>query len=83
MKIKVRREHIQRGVRLHACVCPVALAMHDAGLIDPHAGPFTLSWLSCGDRVRVPAPDGVRDFISRYDGQKPVEPFKFKLEAAS
>ena len=82
MNVKVRKRHIQRGARLHAVSCPVALAMHDAGFIDPHVGPITMSWLSCGERVRVSAPDEVRDFVSRFDAEKAVKPFQFQLEKA-
>lgn len=83
MKIRVTKEHIKKGKPEACSSCPVALALKEAfpeahhtmagpsqlGLMDEDQG-FTRLW---------DTPLIVREFITRFDSNKPVEPFEFEL----
>lgn len=94
MNINVTSENIRNGKRSRARICPVALAMLDAGLEDAAAPLDTiktfasgrivcqqrLSFFSwrVGERCFV-APDHVATFIRAFDRGDAVRPFSFTL----
>lgn len=38
MKISVTQEHIDKGQRMDCCLCPIALALQEAGYPDVYVG---------------------------------------------
>ncbi len=85
MLIQVTQEHIDEGCAKICEKCPIALAVRkllnqtfdlqvlEVGItiLDAATG-FSVYWLTFPMKVSY--------FISRFDGQLPVEPFKFNLE---
>lgn len=80
--ISVTAEHIAKG---HSTPngCPIALAMHAAGYLNPRVTPYYVSW-----SVREGVRRGVRmvlldkevvAFIKDFDNERSVEPFTFRL----
>jgi len=82
MRIKVTIEDIERGRRYDPVRCPVAQALHRAGMVfftvmesavrlrdeDQHGGLLVL-------------PASIQDWIRSFDRGEPVEPISFELEA--
>ena len=88
MKIKVTREHIERGTREFgqfpaACRCPVAHALAER---FPHARlrsyPFP-ALVNAGriviGRATFASPPEVTAFVIAFDNDDPVQPFTFDL----
>jgi hypothetical protein len=63
-------------------ICPVALALSDAGFRDPKAFVGVCSVWTDGMSIRrtVPFPPGVSTWINAFDRGMPVEPFSFDIE---
>lgn len=79
MKIKVTQEHIDKGVTLDNCLCPVALACKDAGLEQPRVDAFTVYVLGKHPYL-YSLPRTARIFIANFDDHEPVHPFEFEIE---
>lgn len=84
IKVKVTKDHIERGEKETDDRCPVALAISE---LDPNA---TVS--VCDDDIwfgyppeygEYPTPEKVRRFIKHFDAGLPVRPFTFELAARS
>ena len=80
MRIKVKQEHIDKGLRGSYFSCPLALASQDAGLELPGAGMHKIMYLVDDELCGSLMPDEARKFRSRFDRGWKVEPFSFDLE---
>ena len=87
MKISVKQEHIDNG-RMEpgagqmVCEnCPVALALKEAGLVDPFAGYGRMHWTDkdTGLEVSARTPAKVYIWMQRFDSRRLGEPFSFDL----
>lgn len=79
MKIIVTQEHIERGHVQCGDTCPIALALKEiVGHEDLWVGNM---WIRIGDKYYDP-PEEADEFITRFDGEMPVEPFEFELSGA-
>ena len=81
MKIQVTREHIDKGIKGHACKCPVALALHAAGFKD------AMVWYTRICLEYTPPPytprnltDSLVKFLRTFDKGQTVEPFEFDTD---
>lgn len=77
MIIHVTKRHIRYGAPCNVRVCPIALALMDAGFSHPKAG---LVSLNLGDDHIIPAPDNVREWMKEFDASGRGEPFSFEIE---
>ena len=82
MNIRIKKRHIVKGQVMQASACPIALAMMDAGLESPHAGPNSVSWTHHGNRFRRKAPQAVESFVKAFDRGQAVAPFEFEIKEA-
>jgi hypothetical protein len=90
MRIQVTQEHIDRGrEQISAAhrrpvyrICPVALALADAGFRDPRVYPDTFWVWTGGGIIRKVRnlPREVAAWISAFDAKRNVEPFSFEIE---
>ena len=78
IKVRVTREHIQRGARGVPSRCPVAYAVRSEGFADVVVLDGTVDWFDPKFHC-VTQPRAVRRFIARFDAGKPVKPFTFML----
>lgn len=80
MKISVTAEHIKKGKRQHCSLCPIALAMIDAGIEDPYVHTnVVLTGIDYESRGYFTLSPAAKRFISRFDCGRAVEPFEFEL----
>jgi hypothetical protein len=79
LEVRVTEEHICRGRRRVANACPVALALTDAGLIDPFVDSDGVLHRVRGHVVFVALPDRATRFVNAFDAGLVVEPFVFAL----
>lgn len=76
MIVRVKRKHIQAGIRKACYGCPIALAIKDAsGAQRVDVGQRIVSI----DGVHGRLPLKVQQFIECFDDQRSVEPFAFVL----
>lgn len=83
--IKVKQEHINKGVRLSSDKDPIALAIMDTGIFDEvHVGATMISVKVkyYYDNVLCLTPRSVLRFIQAFDVGKKVKPFNFLLNNA-
>ena len=80
MKIAVTQQHIDNGDRGSCTHDPIALAMKDAGLEKPWAGPNGLSWKVEHRNYFVQTPRSVLDFMLAFDNGQPVGSFEFEVQ---
>lgn len=73
MRIKVTEIHIRLGKEGEPCLCPVALALRDAGFWRAEVGSNEVTY----DGALIPLPDEAHDFICDFDTYKDVTPFEF------
>lgn len=80
--IEVTSEDIANGIRMRACLCPVAIAIQR--ITKRYAG-VCQSYVDFPDEngrlVTLNAPTSVNDFIKKFDSSKEVEPFIFQLDS--
>ena len=77
----VEQIHILLGERCSSSRCPVALAMHDAGLKEPSVLPDNIYYTDAGGKRRIAHPETkYKDWIRLYDAGHPVSPEMFELE---
>lgn len=96
--IRVKKNHIARGIPNTGNFCPVALALKDAGYKFPnvHVGGKVAEYSDLyrrdawykeirGDPRTLFAvlPNNVREFVEKFDETGEGEPFKFYLNATS
>jgi len=93
MKIKVTKEHINKGEKHDACKCPIALAVCEAlgrTIVETPIGHMTYpvevdnSILVLREDENVyddyPINEEIYNFIGNFDAGQQVEPFEFDLE---
>ena len=74
--------HIIRGQRCSANLCPVALAMVDAGLNAPSVLPNTIYYSDeSGQRWKALPSKNCMDWVRRYDCGGSPEPTVIELES--
>lgn len=86
-KISVKRKHITKGKRENICLCPVALALADAGFRLPrvYGNVITFNPSTAGlityNRESIDAPRTVARFVNKFDkgGRDAVSPFNFYI----
>ena len=81
MKIAVTNDHIERGARCSKFLCPVALAMRQAGCESPIIYEHVI-WVrmkSSGHMHPVTPTPEIRKFIKAFDSGEDVEAFTFEL----
>ena len=76
MKISVRQNHIDEGVRDSSNSCPIALAASEAFAWPVNTGRVQLS---CNG-VSYWLPSQVRGAIIAFDATGQMQPFEFELE---
>lgn len=78
--INVTKYFIRRGTRCQSTACPVALAIHRAGL----RGLSVDRWGVFKDGLAdMRFPKKVSEFIERFDNGEPVKPFSFVLRISN
>lgn len=77
MKISVTKQHIDAGIKLDACSCPLALALSDAGFPKPVVDGEQVE--IAGEFGLFPLPEVAQQFVSDFDHGLPVAPFDFEL----
>ena len=79
--ISVTRKHIKEGRRCAGDSCPVSLALQkQLNRDDVHVSSTDVVIGEFGRKKEViPLSKSVQEFINRFDNEKPVKPFKFKL----
>lgn len=82
MKISVTQEMIERGFKRDCRMCPVALAVVEAGGVNPIVGQQSIQWMPnrTAVYVRASTPEPVVQFIRSFDKGEQVSPFEFELE---
>ena len=80
MKIEVKQEHIDKGLRRSKCGCPIALAMSDAGFEYPSVNPLRIVYHNGLNTVGCEVPESAKQFILAFDVGECVKPFSFALE---
>jgi hypothetical protein len=81
MRIQVTQKHIDSGLRGSCSGDPVSLAMKDAGLRYPWAGPTRIVWVdNLSAQNEAETPESVIQFMKSYDNELVSEPFEFELE---
>ena len=83
MVIDVTRDHIERGEPDCRSVCPVALALQDAGYAEADVDAFEICYINeDGKDVKLRTPESVARFVQDFDDETVREfvlPFKFEL----
>lgn len=83
--INVTQQHIDKGCRIQASNCPIALAI-DELLKEPLQAWVCQSNIGIGAegeerfRYQENTPESAKEFITRFDAGEPVEPFSFDLD---
>ena len=72
--IKVQQKHIQKGVVCSHNRCPIALAIADTTDIAVSDREVRIGF------TRIQLSRSAFRFIGRFDSEKPVKPFNFKLD---
>ena len=78
MKIQVAQEHIDRARQLYGRrteVCPIALAMKDAGM----EGAYVTGTWAWDANAGYKLSDEACEFVNRYDSKEPVEPTEVRM----
>ena len=76
--VKVTKRDIQRGERINSRKCPVALALRRLTTRDIWVGISTI-WERGFKRKEVKLPKAAQVFIERFDDERAVKPFTFKI----
>lgn len=84
VKIKVTQDDIRNGLKETASLCPIALAakrsLAKIGSMDGVGITIIGFTANNGRQYNLDLPNEVTEFIRRFDGDEPVEPFEFQLE---
>lgn len=76
MLIEITKNDIQQGSREIGEDCPVTLALRRYTKVKTISVSANCAWVG---RKCHELPPEVRDFLSKYDRKKPVEPMSFQL----
>ena len=79
MLVQVPKRHITRGEPGHAGRCAVALALTEMGYELVHVGEAIVLIKGCDQHIYV-TPVGVKEWMYRFDTDRPVKPFMFILD---
>ncbi len=76
--INVTQEDIDQGQPHKSRTCPVALAIQRATNIEN----IEVGHIGCAILIKryITFPDGVQNFIQKFDNKLPVDPFSFELD---
>ena len=77
-KIQVTQEHINKGKRMKACECPVALAIRDKTKWIPDVSSLIVTFPGTLDTEWLPAK--AAEFVNAFDSGNPVKPFEFEMK---
>lgn len=76
--IQVTQDHINNGgIGCHEC--PIALAMIEQGYTEVEVGKYEACYVEDGKRRHGRLPIKARNFISMFDRNFEVSPFRFQL----
>lgn len=85
-RIKVTRNHIDRGETNHGENCPIGLALQQAGFSSVEVTGDQLELESGEANFTLPLPKSMQNFIEKFDGitddeeRKRFKPFEFEIE---
>ena len=82
VKVKVTKEHIAKGTPRNVDCCPISMAMDEAGYTcETHGRDIRciMDIENLHSYYPVALPDEAIDFVSDYDRNRDVKPFKFKV----
>lgn len=80
MIVSVTQQDIAKGRVMNADFCPTALAIRRKGATGVSVCKDEITFILHGTRLTVIAPAKVRQFIERFDSNRPVKPFKFTIK---
>ena len=72
MKIKVTKEHIEKGKKGSAFFCPIALVFKSKNRVT-----YNSMYI---EKEFYPLPKKAQTFIQRFDAGKKVKPFQFTIK---
>jgi hypothetical protein len=80
--VEVTEEDIILGKRKRSCECPISKALKRSTGFDWGVGINTALYFGpeFSKNSFIELPKEARDFISKFDQEKPVKPFKFEIE---
>jgi hypothetical protein len=78
--IKVSSEHIKKGTPVGGRLCPIALALKDAGFTDVDVDDESIQATKDGLFIYTGTPKRAATFVRKFDNEKKVAPFNFYLE---
>lgn len=84
LKVNVTQEHIDKGVRYHSDICPIAWALRDAlsvGCCGVVVRASEATWFEDGCRHHAWLPCTAQQFVVEFDNGQDVSPFSFELDA--
>jgi hypothetical protein len=79
--ISVTQTHIECGARGDEDSCPIAMAMRDAGYLDPEVYEDAVVFFDGNDKITYKHSSESRDFINTFDTGGPVTPTTFVFDA--
>jgi hypothetical protein len=82
MIIQVTQSHISNGKRVVCDLCPIALALTDAGFAGVNVGARCFYAGAPNARIRYTLPTLAQSFISNFDASYDAHPFAFRLSGA-
>jgi hypothetical protein len=80
MRIEVKQEHIDKGIRAKCTTCPVALAIHEATSGELGTVYVDVTTVFVGSMTSIPLPIVAIEWIAEFDYQGTGEPFSFELD---
>lgn len=80
MYVQVMQRHIDRGIPQNEKMCPIALALQEAGFESPVVGGSRVKFkLLGGHQVSLDLPAEAVHFITDFDARRPVDEFEFVI----
>ena len=81
-KIRVKQEHIERGIQESPCCCPIALALKEQiNTFDSRFVQVLGRFVSLGYyEKRIQLPRSAKRFVRRFDYGYKTKPFNFVLD---
>lgn len=77
LTVRITPEHIKNGEPSSCSICPLALALEDAGVIAPIV--TEANWWDTESAVIGQVSRRARQWIHRFDNGRPVKPAVFRL----
>lgn len=78
LTIRVTQANIDNGIRAKCGLCPIALALRDAGFEEPTVGSYEFQATQGCSYLNYGLPESARDFINHFDAGHTVSPFEFE-----